>query len=71
MEYIQDQKKVNRTILLFACCYMVSYITRINFGAVILGTILYKFVDFKPRISKMKLKLQKQEKEELKESYCG
>ena len=42
-----------------------------NFGAVILGTILYKFVDFKPRISKMKLKLQKQEKEELKESYCG
>ena len=36
MEYIQDKKKVNRTILLFACCYMVSYITRINFGAVIL-----------------------------------
>lgn len=39
MEYIQDQKKVNRTILLFACCYMVSYITRINFGAVILDMV--------------------------------
>ena len=32
-----------------------------NFGAVIMGTILYKFVDFKPRISKMKSRLMKQE----------
>lgn len=32
-----------------------------NFGAVILGTILYKFVDFKPRISRMKKQLLKEE----------
>ena len=32
-----------------------------NFGAVIMGTILYKFVDFKPRISMMKSRLMKQE----------
>ena len=45
-----------------------------NFGADILGFILYKFVDFKPKISKMKLRMQKVEKEEnieLKESYNG
>ena len=36
MEYIQDKKIISRTIFIFACCYMVSYITRINFGAVIL-----------------------------------
>ncbi|MBE7040585.1 MAG: MFS transporter [Ruminococcaceae bacterium] len=36
MEYIQDKKKINQIMLIFACCYMVSYITRINFGAVIL-----------------------------------
>lgn len=36
MNYIQDRKTINRMILIFACCYMVSYITRINFGAVIL-----------------------------------
>lgn len=34
-----------------------------NFGAVILGTILYKFVDFKPRISRIKKHLIKEEKE--------
>lgn len=32
-----------------------------NFGAVILGTFLYKFVDFKPRVSKIKQRLMKQE----------
>ena len=33
-------------------CMVVS-----NFGACILGTILYQFVDFLPRVSKMKKKL--------------
>lgn len=42
-----------------------------NFGAAILGTILYKFVDFKPRISKMKQRLEVHEQRELKESYNG
>ena len=28
-----------------------------NFGAAILGTFLYKFIDFKPRISKMNKKI--------------
>lgn len=36
MNYIQDRKTINGMIFIFACCYMVSYITRINFGAVIL-----------------------------------
>ncbi len=36
MAYIQERKKVNQIMFVFACCYMVSYITRINFGAVIL-----------------------------------
>lgn len=39
MEVMQDKKQVNRTILLFAFCYMVSYLTRINFGAVILEMV--------------------------------
>ncbi len=42
-----------------------------NFGACILGTFLYKFIDFKPRINKMKLRIQKEEEKELKENYCG
>lgn len=43
-----------------------------NFGAVILGFILYWFVDFKPKISKMKLRMQKIEKEDnIKECYNG
>lgn len=32
---IQDTKQVNRLILLFACTYMVSYLTRINYGTII------------------------------------
>lgn len=32
---IQDTKQVNRLILLFSCTYMVSYLTRINYGTII------------------------------------
>lgn len=32
---IQDTKQVNRLILLFACTYMVSYLTRINYATII------------------------------------
>ncbi|MBE6673147.1 MAG: MFS transporter, partial [Ruminococcaceae bacterium] len=32
---ISDKKAVNRLALLFTLMYMVSYITRINYGAVI------------------------------------
>ena len=32
---IRDRTQVNRLALLFACSYMISYITRINFGAII------------------------------------
>ena len=35
MNQLTDKKKINATILLFAVTYMVSYMTRINFGAVI------------------------------------
>lgn len=42
-----------------------------NFGAVILGLILYHFVDFKPKISKMKQRLQKIDSNEKKECYNG
>ena len=43
-----------------------------NFGAVILGFILYDFVDFKPKISKMKQRMQKIDKEDnYKECYNG
>ena len=35
MYTLTDKKKINATILLFALTYMVSYMTRINFGAVI------------------------------------
>lgn len=38
-----------------------------NFGACILGTFLYRFVDFKPQINKVKLALQKEENIEQKE----
>ncbi len=36
-----------------------------NFGACILGCFLYKYIDYKPRISKMKQKLIKEEEMEL------
>lgn len=36
MEAILDKKRVNRLIILFMLTYMVSYITRINYGAIIL-----------------------------------
>ena len=39
MAFLQDKKKINQIIFIFACCYMVSYITRINFGAVILEMV--------------------------------
>ena len=35
MTKIQDRKQVNLLTLLFAATYMVSYITRINFGAIV------------------------------------
>lgn len=35
MTKLQDRKKINLLALLFAVTYMVSYITRINFGAII------------------------------------
>ena len=35
MEKIKNQKQINRLAFLFALTYMVSYITRINYGAVI------------------------------------
>ena len=43
-----------------------------NFGASILGTILYQFVDFKPRIDKMKERVKKQinnSQDDLKEEF--
>ena len=42
-----------------------------NFGAVILGFILYHFVDFKPKISKMKQRMKKIDLNEKKECYNG
>ena len=35
MDKLTDKKKINATIFLFALTYMVSYMTRINLGAVI------------------------------------
>lgn len=35
MEKLTDRKKINATVFLFTVTYMVSYMTRINFGAVI------------------------------------
>ena len=39
MEKLSDKKQINRTILLFACVYMVSYMTRINLGAVLTAIV--------------------------------
>lgn len=35
MNKIEDKKKINAVVLLFSAVYMVSYITRINYGAII------------------------------------
>lgn len=35
MNEIQNKKQVTKLILLFACTYMVSYLTRINYGTII------------------------------------
>lgn len=35
MSEIKDKRQVNRLIFLFACTYMVSYLTRINYGTII------------------------------------
>ena len=39
MEKITDRKQVHKLMFMFAVTYMVSYITRINFGAVIAEVI--------------------------------
>jgi len=39
MEKLSDRKQIHATILLFALTYMVSYMTRINFGAVITAIV--------------------------------
>lgn len=36
MNILQDKKQVNKLIILFTLTYMVSYITRINYGTIIL-----------------------------------
>lgn len=36
MNKLSTQKEINKYILLFSITYMVSYITRINYGAIIL-----------------------------------
>ena len=36
---LSDRKQINRTIALFACVYMVSYMTRINLGAVLTAIV--------------------------------
>ena len=35
MQMLTEKKQVNKLILLFTITYMVSYITRINYGAII------------------------------------
>lgn len=35
MNRLEGKSQVNRLACLFACTYMVSYITRINYGAII------------------------------------
>lgn len=35
MTKLEDKRRVNRYALLLACTYMVSYITRINYGAIV------------------------------------
>ena len=39
MNQLTDKKKINTTIFLFTLTYMVSYMTRINFGAVITAIV--------------------------------
>ena len=39
MKKLTDRKQINQTILLFACVYMVSYMTRINLGAVLAAIV--------------------------------
>ena len=39
MEKLTDKQQINRTILLFSLTYMVSYMTRINFGAVLAAIV--------------------------------
>jgi len=39
MNQLTDKKKINATIFLFTMTYMVSYMTRINFGAVITAIV--------------------------------
>ena len=39
MNKLTDKKKINATIFLFTLTYMVSYMTRINFGAVITAIV--------------------------------
>ena len=39
MEKLTDKTQINRTILLFSLTYMVSYMTRINFGAVLAAIV--------------------------------
>ena len=35
MEKLTDKKKINKIVILFSITYMISYITRINYGAII------------------------------------
>ena len=35
LQKVQDRKKVNAFVFLFAATYMISYITRTNFGAIV------------------------------------
>ena len=35
MEALQSKREINRLALLFTLAYMISYVTRINYGAVI------------------------------------
>ena len=39
LEKLTDKTQINRTILLFSLTYMVSYMTRINFGAVLAAIV--------------------------------
>lgn len=39
MNQLTDRKKINATVFLFTVTYMVSYMTRINFGAVITAMV--------------------------------
>ena len=39
MEKLTDKRKINATIFLFTMTYLVSYMTRINLGAVITAVV--------------------------------